>query len=407
MKKGFLKYGFALIAFLMLSCGEIPVDWSRTFDSKDTIPYGTYILHQELENLFPDSKVTNITQNTYDYFDEIQYEYRSDHYIFIYDEPFLDESTWEKVLEYVNKGGSAFISMPIDNPVFEKYLGTKVGSMFLVKEKQAVSLSVKAPNGEKRYVYEKGFGSSYFSAFSPETTEVLGYLEYNGEKQPNFLKVYYGNGFFLLHTEPIAFSNYHMLKKNHYQYVTDVFSYLNPEDIIWDNHRMHRRQSGERNNGGFFNGLNFIMKHEALRWALFLLITLGLLYLFFNSKRRQKAVRIVLPYPNYTLDFAKTLSELYRYNADHTAMVKYKINYFLEQLRQHYNITSKETEKDFTELLSAKSGVDIESCRKLVLTLDIFRSKNYLDKEDFFKLQTLIESFKHKSKNYGRTATRK
>lgn len=131
------------------------------------------------------------------------------------------------------------------------------------------------------------------------------------------------------------------------------------------------------------------------------------MYLFFNSKRRQRAVPIVLPYPNYTLDFAKTLSELYRYNTDHTAMVRYKINYFLEQLRLHYYITAKDTEKDFSEILSAKSGVDAETCRKLVLKIDILKSKNYLDKEDFFALHTLIESFKQKSKNYGRDTSRK
>src|SRR5690606_34055744 len=215
----------------------------------------------------------------------------------------------------------------------------------------------------------------------------------------NFLKVYYGHGYLLLHTEPIAFTNYYMLKNENAQYVTDVFSFLNTEDIMWDNHRMFRRYSGERNDGGLFNGLNFIMQQEGLRIAFLLLVILGVLYLFFNSKRRQRAVPIVLPYPNYTLDFAKTLSELYRYNRDHTAMVRYKINYFLEQLLLHYNITSKDTEKDFSELLSAKSGADIGLCKKLVLTIDIFRSRPYLDKEDFFKIQSLIESFTYKSKN--------
>ena len=407
MKNSWIKYGFILLSFLILGCGETPVNWTRTFDSKDTLPYGTYILRQELHSIFPDSDISNISKITSAHFDEIQYEYRTDHYIFVYDELLLDDATWEKILDYVNKGGSAFISNSMEIPVFKNTLGVEIAAFPFDAKKHAVSLSVKSPKKENKFVFEKGIGTSYFSKFKEETTEVLGYMEYNGKREPNFIKVYYGEGSLLLHTEPIAFTNYHMLKKNHYQYVVDVFSYMENENIMWDNHRMFRRQSGERNDGGFFNGLSYIMKHESLRWAFFLTVCLGLLYLLFNSKRRQKAIPILNPYPNYTLDFAKTLSELYRYNSDHTAMVKYKINYFLEQLRLHYHITSKETEKDFSELLSAKSGVDIQTCKKLVLTIDIFKSKSYLDREDFFKLQTLIESFTHKSKNYGREATRK
>ena len=407
MKNGWLKFTVFLFSFLFWSCGEIPVNWNRTFDSKDTIPFGTYVLRQELTEIFPDSKVRNISTTTYDHFEEIQYEYRKDHYFFIYDEIIWDDATWEKIVEYVNNGGSAFISVNAPNPVLEKVLGTQTSELLYASKLPAVSLSVKTPEKEKKYIFQKGANRFYFSQLKDETTEILGYLEYNGEKKPNFIKVYHGEGYFLLHCEPIAFTNYHMLKKNHAEYVTDVFSYLSPEDIMWDNHRLFRRQSGERNDGGFFNGLSFLMKHEALRWAFFLLVTMGLLYLFFNSKRRQRAVPIVLSYPNYTLDFAKTLSELYRYNADHTAMVRYKINYFLEQLRLHYYITPKDTEKDFSEILSAKSGVDFETCRKLVLKIDILKSKNYLDKEDFYSLHTLIESFKLKSKNYGRDTSRK
>src|SRR5690606_19615118 len=113
------------------------------------------------------------------------------------------------------------------------------------------------------------------------------------------------------------------------------------------------------------------------------------------------------PYPNYSLGFARTLSELYKNHSNHTALVKYKINYFLDQIRVHYHISAKDTQNDFAELLSTKSGVDIKLCKKLALQIDIFRTKDYLDKEDFFKLESLIHSFKLKSGHYGRTAGRK
>lgn len=386
-----------------MSC-EMPVDWSPTFDSKDTIPFGTFVLRQELETLFPGSEIENIDLKTGDYMEKIRYEYRYDHYVSIYSMNHLPDSTWLRIVNYVNNGGSALISNAQQIPVFEKELGVKtVEFPYENEENPSVTLSVK----NKNYTFHKGFRTSYFSNFNPETTEVLGYLTYQNKKKPNFIKVYHGHGYFLLHAEPFAFTNYHMLRENHSEYASQIFSYMENADILWDNHRINRRQSGESNDGGLFSALGFVLKHQALRWALFLMVAAGILYLIFNSKRKQKAVPVILPYSNHSLDFAKTLSELYRYNPDHTAMSKYKINFFLEQLKTHYNITSKDTEKDFSGLLSAKSGAPVQLCEKLVLTIDIFRNKNYLDKEDFYKLQTLIESFHQKSNLYGRKSTGK
>ena len=408
MKTGFFKYSLFFISFLILGCGELPVNWFPSFDSKDTIPFGTYVLRQELPHLFPDSNITNINQNTYEFFEGIEYQYRTDHYVFIYEGEHFTDATWEKILDYVNQGGSALIANPVKNPTFEKYIGVKTAEFApdLIPD-ISVSLSVKTSGKEKSYVYEKGVKTNYFSEFNPETTDVLGYITYEGVQKPNFIKVYYGDGYLLLHAEPYVFTNYHLLKENHSKYIANVFSYFEDADILWDNHRIFQREKLSDSDGGFFNALGFTLKHKALRSAFLLLVLMGILFLVFNSKRRQKAVPIILPHSNHTLDFAKTLSELYRYNSDHTAMVKYKINYFLEQIKTRYGITAKDAEKDFSELLSAKSGVELNLCEKLVLTIDIFRGKNYLDKEDFFKLQSLIESFNQKSNQYGTTTTRK
>ena len=132
------------------------------------------------------------------------------------------------------------------------------------------------------------------------------------------------------------------------------------------------------------------------------MLFIGILYLILNSRRRQAAVQIITPYSNYSLNFAKTLSNLYKDNADHTALTRYKINYFLEQIRVHYNITSKDTEKDFAEILSTKSGVGWGFCDSLVRAIENLKSREYVSQKDFLFLQSQIETFTIKSKNYGR-----
>lgn len=402
MKLGQLKYFLLLSVLFLVGCEEAPVNWFPSFDSKDTIPFGTYVLRQELPALFPDSNITNIDQPTDEFFEEIQYEYRHDHYIYLNENVQFDSLTWSKILQYVNQGGAAFIALPNVHSTLESTLGVSTTTVGSELSNSPTEFSIKVDNQEKKFIFEDKVNNAYFTKMDTETTDILGYRTYQGDKQPNFIKVYYGDGFFLMHTNPYVFTNYQMLKKNQSEYVADIFSYFNSADILWDNHRMGWRGSGTRSDGGFFNALSFILKHDGLRTAFLLLMMMGVLYLVFNSKRRQRAVTIVLPYKNYTLDFAKTLSELYRYNPDHTALVKYKINYFLEQLKQHYNLTTKEMEKDFAQILSARSAVPYELCNKLVVTINLFRNKNYLDKEDFFKLQSLIEQFNQKTSEYGR-----
>lgn len=401
------KYYFIPVMLLLFGCSKPPIDWYRSYDSTDVIPYGTYILRQELENIFPDSHIENIKEKTSDFIINIPFQNNTGYYMFIHDNmERRDSLTWSLLLDYIQEGGTAFISTSKLSKEFEDKLGLRIYiDSATLRKPVPVALSVK--NGKrKQYILEKGTRTGYLGEYDSENTDILGYISDDGKAEmPNFAKVYYGYGYLLIHTQPVAFTNYHMLESNHYEYVTDVFSYLSDEAIFWDNHRMMRREYGG-DDGGFFSFLDFVMKHESLRWAVYLLLISGLAYLFFNSKRRQRAIPILLPYSNYTLDFAKTLSEVYRNNPDHTAMVKYKINYFLEQLRSKYHISPREMEKDFSELLSAKSGVDLQSCKDLISALDIYRRKDYSNREDFFKLQTLLDNFNKKSIQYGRTESR-
>ena len=35
-----------------------PVDWNTTLDDNDKIPFGTYVLHQQLKDIFPGERQT-------------------------------------------------------------------------------------------------------------------------------------------------------------------------------------------------------------------------------------------------------------------------------------------------------------------------------------------------------------
>ena len=380
-------------ALIVTGCGDAPINWSPTFDSAHSIPYGTSVLRKELPELFPQKNIKDIQVELTDL---DWYDYPDNLYIYVDNINRYSNEDWDEILNHVRQGGSALISTGQNIPELERALGIQIGTPKQLPEELILELE------QKQYMLTKKFSAAYFSHFDTDNAQVLGYSMIYGKKQPNFIKYYYGDGAMLLHTEPYVFTNYYLLKTDVSTYVADIFSYQFPQDILWDNHRMYQRSPAEKDDGGFFSALTFILNNRGLKEAFFLLLGMGILYLVFNSRRRQAAIPILLPYSNYSLNFAKTLSHLYRYNTDHTAMVRYKINYFLEQMRVNYNLTSKDTEKDFSEILSIKSGVDLETCRQLVVTLFLFKPRTYFDKEDFFKLQAQIETFSKKAKNYGR-----
>lgn len=400
-----LKYIFLVFISMLCACNSDNFDWRKTFESNSTEPIGTFILRKELPKIFQNSEITDIKTNTYDFF-YYQSPETGNYFYIQTDTYFLQADAWREILGFVNNGGNAFLSAYAFGTELTDSLGFEVKNQGMLQRNQSIQLTVTLPDNQKSYVFDgQSKNLTYFSSFNERTTEILGHVEMNGEKKPNFIKIYYGKGSLLLHTEPVAFSNYEMLQKDHFEYVTHLFSYIDDQHIYWDNFRTDRRNESNNkgyDNGGFFSSLSFIMKNNSLRTAFFILLFLGLSYLLLNSKRRQRPQKVIRPYANYTLDFTKTLAELYRNSTDHSALVKYKINYFLEQLRLHYNITAKDTEKDFSELLSAKSGVDIEICRNLAQRINQYRTREYLNQNDFDTICAAIASFNRKIKFNGR-----
>lgn len=392
--KLYKKYHLILLSFLILSCQDDGVDWSPTFDSQDSIPYGTYVLRKELPSLFPHSKIIDIRY----WLTDFEWEgHQEDLYIQIHHE--ISESDLEIIFEHVEYGGQAFISIAKKSKFLEKTLGIEIEEINLDEKENPDGIAIM----HQDYKPHKGMTATFVSNYDEERTLLLGHLKYKGKNLPNFVKVGYGEGSILLHTDPYVFTNYNMLKSNHNEYVQKVFSFCDSRNLLWDNERIYNRRSkGGEDQGNFFKALSFVLKNDGLRQAFFLLLLMGMMFLLLNSRRKQREVSIVLPYSNHALDFAKTLANLYRSHPDHTAMTRYKINYFLEQIRVNYHIGAKDIENDFSEILHTKSGVDKDICKSLVQTIESFRKRYYFDKQDFFRIQSQIEKFNQKSESYGR-----
>lgn len=230
----------------------------------------------------------------------------------------------------------------------------------------------------------------YFSKIDTANTVVLGYQGKLLDKKivnqhVNYIKVPYRQGYFYLHTQPVAFTNYNLLKDKNYQYAESVLSYLPKGDIFW-------YTKGQNNESISESPLRYIFSQPGLKWAwLFFLIGM-LIFIIFNAKRKQRIVPILKPLPNLTVDFTKTIGNLYYQEGDHQNLIDKKIIYFLEKIRNEYLIDTTKLDDSFIQKLHHKTEKNITDIQELVYLINEHRKSYHGSlEEDLIRINNAIE----------------
>lgn len=126
----------------------------------------------------------------------------------------------------------------------------------------------------------------------------------------------------------------------------------------------------------------------------------AILFVIFNAKRRQRIIKIINPLQNTTLNFVKTVSNLYYETQDHKNLVDKKITYFLEHIRTTYNINTSVLDDVFVDKLTSKTGKNRKAIKSLVNYINNLRAKTDFLETDLIELNKRIENLN--LKNHGR-----
>src|SRR5690606_9846013 len=196
----------------------------------------------------------------------------------------------------------------------------------------------------------------------------------------------HGNGNFYLHVQPIAFTNYYLLKDN-YKYAEDVLSYFPKEnDVFWKVRRYNDQNMVD-------SPLRFIFSQPALKWAWLFAIFGMLVFMFFNAKRRQRVIPIITPLRNTTVDFTKTIGNLYYQEKDYMNIIDKKIIFFLEKIRNDYYLDTFNLDDTFINRLHQKSGKSKEEISELIHLIKKLRNQSTATENEVVALNKKIEKF--------------
>lgn len=368
-----------------------PVDWNPTYNLKDKIPYGLSIFNEQMPGLLPNNNIKKISETVYEHFEPL-YDYDSlvkDYKVkgtvlHICDNYLIDDQSSKELFYFVGHGNTAFLSVQNLPKIFTDSLNLKTDSDFDYKNRISCWLTNKNL-GNKKYDLHQGGSPFYFSSIDTLNTTVLGYQGSDQHKKINYIKVPYRNGTFLIHLQPVAFTNYHLLKEDHAEYTEKVLAYMPAGTIYW----MVKEQNGLIREGTPFQ---YLLSQPALKWAWYLFLVGMLVFIIFNAKRKQRIIPILKPLPNTTVDFTKTIGNLYFQEGDHQNLINKKIVYFLERIRNEYLIETTILDEHFITKLQAKTGKDLKDIEHLVYLIN-YQRRSYQQsiESDLIAINNAIE----------------
>ena len=217
--------------------------------------------------------------------------------------------------------------------------------------------------------------------------EVLGVAN---NSQPNFIRKKIGNGNFYIGTNALMLTNYHLLESNNHLYAEGVLSYINSERIIWFDKNLSFNNENQ-------NIMRFVLGNKSLRWAWYFMLIGLFLFLFFNSKRKQRVIPIIKPVENHSVEFAKTIANLYYLEKNHADLIQKMNTYFLEYVRTELRIDTLKLDEKFIQNLSQKTGSDTKDVEDLVQLINKFKTPNIkATEQDVINMHAAIDKIKVK-----------
>ncbi|MGY3793663.1 DUF4350 domain-containing protein [Aquimarina sp. 433] len=380
------------LAFLTIIIVEVtrpkPINWNSSYISSDKIPFGCYIAFEELKTYNGQSEVNLINKNPYDFLSNSSYEENSA-YLFINSGINLDKRSYEKLIEFVRSGNKVFLAGTSFGKVFKDSLNIETNTDYQLTEEEIkpnfFSNTFKNSDSVK---FKKKIYKTVFQSFDTLKTKALGYYKNDLEPldQINFIEISEGKGKLYLNTLPEAFSNYYMLTDNAH-YTAALISFLETDTFYWDDYIKSGRKVIE-------SPMRFVLNQIPLSWAYYLLILGVLIFILFRGKREQRIIPVIKPLENTSIEFTKTIGDLYFQHKDYSNIIAQKITYFLEKIRSKFYIDTNKLDNDFIHRLAVKSNKSEDETKELIDYINSLRNRTLHNEGDVVELNKKIEEFR-------------
>ena len=411
-----------------------PLNWAHTFINKDKIPYGTYVLYDQLSHLLGTDSIETVRLPVYSQLtgrtpdDDaasairaaekklISQEPDSDatvppaamtlrdghaNYLFFNENFELSPTDTQALLQFVAQGNDAFVAAQSFDEA-PKLLRDSLG--FGTKEAKLAShqgakglpvvdsIDLHFSNPALAAAHIRLPGTAVAQRLVVDSGRVGRTLATDAQGRAVLVRLDYGRGHFYLCTAPLAFTNYYLLRPRSTAFAAASLAYLPARRTWWDEYLKQGSMEEQ-------SLLRVVFAHEALRYAYYLTLAGGLLLALMAARRRQRIIPIIKTLPNTTLLFTRTVAGLYRQGSNHALIAEKKVSLFRDYLRTRFQETSPDFgDADFRERLSQKAGLARPRVDELLRLVNFARTAPRMTDQQLLQLSRALSDFKREAR---------
>lgn len=353
-----------------------------TYEYKDKGPYGGYVAFNWLHELWKDQKPAVITRPFASaYTHNADLKNQGNVYIIVANRSFTDAADVRAMSSFISDGNTLVLAVAQPDSLLQATFGFEVGQrdFQLFRDSASIQKFLSPRLGaDTTFAYNGFYSANYFTAVDTAVTTILGT---NRSDDPNFITITRGNGHLLVLLNPLMLTNYFLLHKDNRKALENITTYVPnyvPESrIFWD--EFYKKQTEPRQ--GDESEWSVLMRYKAMRWALWLTLLLALIYVAFESKRRQRIIPEILPLKNTSAEFVITLGKLYYQHHDNKNLAGKMVQHLMEYIRTRYYLNTQHLSEEFVEHLSGKSGYPLDRTRELIQYVALTRTQSQLSDE--------------------------
>jgi hypothetical protein len=365
----------------------------QSFSHKDKSPGGCYVMFKTLSHLFyydiKPQVVTKPFSRTYNK-DETLASSDYNLYILVANRLYTSAEDAKNMIKFASGGNQLFIASNQPDSMLLEYLNITVDDEGIFQS---------FTNADQRYVNRnlapdtafsrKGIrGGSFITKMDTSTTTILGTDAF---KRPDFVKVAVGEGAVFLLLQPSTLTNYFLLHGRNIVSLERQLAYTNlyMDHVYWDEFYKYQtyRQSSD------FSEWQVLMRYPAMRWALWLAVALLLIYMLFESKRRQRIIPDKPLLVNNSLEFVDALGQLYYQQHDNRNLAQKIILQWQEFVRTRYYLNTNNLDNAFAEALSRKAVMPLEQVKDILQSIQQVQSGHTITDEYLQRFYKNIQAF--------------
>lgn len=396
-KKGKLYIVLFTVAILAIVAIEMTkpkqVNWFPSYATHHKIPFGSYVFNEQLKRVA--NNVTSVERPPFEY---LKNDTINGSYLFYNGGIDFGKEELNSLLDWVSQGNTLMVSaVNFEAKLLDTLnLDTKsINTIDNIDREYQVKLVNPLLDDNKTYHYNRPTTFYYFNKIDTLKTAVISLIDnykeddltikdslVSGVKQP------FGEGEIILNTFPQAFSNYFMLQSPNQDYTAGLLSYLDTNQPIYIDTYYKTGKTF------YTSPMYLFLNTKSLKWAYYLVLIGALIYIIFEGKRKQRAIPIINPLKNQTVDFTRTIANMYYENGKHKDIAQHKIHHFLEYIRNTLHLSTAEINTSFIKNLAARSNNTVEDTQKLFKFIESIDQRTEINNTELERLNTLIEQFK-------------